>query len=171
MFLSLPSSDDDELREWLWKCWYKSGDMNRWYLVCKFQNPLYGFHSSAYNLPYKLKIRIFVAKSISMAKFWFWKIEAYSNFLSSFKLRDKWKEKQLELDISMYDTFFGVGIQWRAVLHNVIMKSMMMTMVEMTKNMMTTMGEMIPVYMSGMTKNMMNHVYMSGMTKNMMIPV
>ena len=47
----------------------------------------------------------------------------------------------------------------------------MMTMVEMTKNMMTTMGEMIPVYMSGMTKNMMNHVYMSGMTKNMMIPV
>ena len=39
-----------------------------------------------------------------------------------------------------------------------------MTMVEMTKNMMTTMGDMIPVYMSEMKKNMMIPLYMSGMT-------
>ena len=45
------------------------------------------------------------------------------------------------------------------MLHNVTTKSMMMTMIEMTKNMMTKMGEIIPVYMSEVTKNMMIPVW------------
>ena len=158
MFLSLPSSDDDELREWLWKWWYRGGDKKGWCLVCKFQNPFYGFHSSAYNLPYKVKIRIFVAKSISVPKLRILKNWANSNFLSSIKI-DKYMERETTWTQYIYDAFFVVGIQWRAVLHNVTTKSMMMTMIEMTKNMMTKMGEMIPVYMSEVTKNMMIPVW------------